>query len=175
MVILDSAFLPCLCRTHMFSKVLCCVCVLSCIQLFATSWTTAGQAPLSMECSRQECWSGLPCPPQRIFPTQGLNLHLLRLLYRQAGSSPLVPPGKTFFKGEGIQISRPGLIRVSLGWETLLHPAGSTASESAAHSSWRPGTMRRQSAWEQGTFLVSFPFLNFFFLIWIFCFNGQLF
>ena len=31
---------------------------------------------------------------QGIFPTQGLNLHLLLLLHWQAGSLPLVPPGK---------------------------------------------------------------------------------
>ena len=31
---------------------------------------------------------------QWIFPTQGLNPCLLRLLHWQAGSSPLVPPGK---------------------------------------------------------------------------------
>ena len=31
---------------------------------------------------------------QGIFPTQGSNLHLLRLLHRQAGTLPLVPPGK---------------------------------------------------------------------------------
>ena len=30
---------------------------------FATSWTVACQAPLSMGFSRQEYWSGLPCPP----------------------------------------------------------------------------------------------------------------
>ena len=36
---------------------------LSCVQLFATPWTVAHQAPPSMEFSRQEYWSGLPCPP----------------------------------------------------------------------------------------------------------------
>ena len=39
--------------------------MLSCIsrvQLCATPWTVAHQAPLSMELSRQECWSGLPIP-----------------------------------------------------------------------------------------------------------------
>ena len=36
---------------------------LSHIQLFATPWTVACQAPLSMEFSRQENWSGLPFPP----------------------------------------------------------------------------------------------------------------
>ena len=30
--------------------------------LFATSWTVARQASLSMEFSRQEYWNGLPCP-----------------------------------------------------------------------------------------------------------------
>ena len=30
-------------------------------RLFATPWTIAYQAPLSMEFSRQEYWSGLPC------------------------------------------------------------------------------------------------------------------
>ena len=35
---------------------------LSCVQLFATPWTTAHQAPLSMEFSRQEYWNGLPFP-----------------------------------------------------------------------------------------------------------------
>ena len=46
-----------------------CVCVceheLSCfshIQLFATLWTVACQVPLSVGFSRQEYWSGLPCP-----------------------------------------------------------------------------------------------------------------
>ena len=31
---------------------------LSHVQLFVTSWTVARQAPLSMEFSRQEYWSG---------------------------------------------------------------------------------------------------------------------
>ena len=31
---------------------------LSCVQLFATPRTVAYKAPLSMECSRQEYWSG---------------------------------------------------------------------------------------------------------------------
>ena len=35
----------------------------SCARLFATLWTVAHQAPLSMGFSREECWSGSPCPP----------------------------------------------------------------------------------------------------------------
>ena len=38
-----------------------CYCI-SPIQLFVTPWTIAHQAPLSMGFSRQEYWSGLPCP-----------------------------------------------------------------------------------------------------------------
>ena len=36
--------------------------LLSCVQLFVTPWTIAHQAPLSMEFSRPEYWSGLPFP-----------------------------------------------------------------------------------------------------------------
>ena len=41
------------------------LCMLSCfdhVWLFATLWTIADQAPLSMGFSRQEYYSGLPCP-----------------------------------------------------------------------------------------------------------------
>ena len=56
--------------------------------------TIAQLAPLSMRFSRQEYWSGLPCPLPRIFLIQELNLSLLCLLHWQAGSLTLVPPGK---------------------------------------------------------------------------------
>ena len=41
-----------------------CVCAQSYshVQLFATPWTVAHQAPLSIEFFRQEYWSGLPFP-----------------------------------------------------------------------------------------------------------------
>ena len=35
---------------------------LSRVQLFATPWTVAYHTPLSIEFSRQEYWSGFPCP-----------------------------------------------------------------------------------------------------------------
>ena len=38
------------------------------VLLFATLWTLAHQAPLSMGFSKKECWSGLPCPPPDGFP-----------------------------------------------------------------------------------------------------------
>ena len=59
------------------------------VQLFATPWTIAHQVPLSMEYSRQEYCSALPCPPSEIFSNQELNLYLLCLLHWQADSLPL--------------------------------------------------------------------------------------
>ena len=38
------------------------------VWLFATPWTIAHQAPLPMEFSRQEYWSGLPFPPSGDLP-----------------------------------------------------------------------------------------------------------
>ena len=38
---------------------------------FATPWTIAHQAPLSIGFSRQEYWSGLPCPPPGDLPDPG--------------------------------------------------------------------------------------------------------
>ena len=38
---------------------------------FATPWTVACQAPLSMGFSRQEYWSGLPDPPPGDLPKPG--------------------------------------------------------------------------------------------------------
>ena len=51
--------------------------LLSYVWFFATPWTVAHQTPLSMEFSRQEYWSGLPCPSPGIFLTQGSNPGLL--------------------------------------------------------------------------------------------------
>ena len=51
------------------------------VWLFVTLWTVAWQAPLSMGLSKQKYWSGFPWLLQGIFPTQGLNLHLLRFLH----------------------------------------------------------------------------------------------
>ena len=52
------------------------VCLLShfsYVQLCATLWTVALPAPLSMGFSRQEHWSGLPCPPPGDPPNPGIE------------------------------------------------------------------------------------------------------
>ena len=53
-----------------------CVCLrshFSYVRLFAMLWTAAHQALLSMEFSRQEYWSGLPCPPPGDLPNPGVE------------------------------------------------------------------------------------------------------
>ena len=51
--------------------------VLRCIQFFATPWTVAHQAPLSMGFSQQEFWSELPFPPPGDLPDPGITLQSL--------------------------------------------------------------------------------------------------
>ena len=55
--------------------------MLSHVQLFATPWTVACQAPLSVGLSRQEYWNGLPFLSPGISLIQGLNLCLLHPLH----------------------------------------------------------------------------------------------
>ena len=60
--------------------------MLSHVLLFATPWTIAHQAPLSMEFSRQEYWSGLSFLSPADLPNPGLDSCLLNW---QADSLPL--------------------------------------------------------------------------------------
>ena len=46
---------------------------------FATPWTVASQAPLSMGFFRQEYWSGLPFPPPGDLPDPGIEPSFPRL------------------------------------------------------------------------------------------------
>ena len=51
-------------------------------------WTVAYEAPLSMEFSRQEFWSGFPCPPPGNLPNPGIKPRSPSL---QADSLPSEP------------------------------------------------------------------------------------
>ena len=55
----------------------------------------AGQATLSMGLSKQEYWSGLPCPSPGFLPDPGIKpACIVSNLHWQTGSLPLAPPGK---------------------------------------------------------------------------------
>ena len=64
---------------------------LSHVQLFATPWMVPCQAPLSMGFSRQEFWSGLPCPSLGDLPNPGIEPRSPAL---QVDSLPSKSPGK---------------------------------------------------------------------------------
>ena len=69
---------------------------LSPVCLFATPWTIAHQASLSMEFSRQEYESGLPFPPPGdLFPNPGVEPTSPVSLALQVDSLPAEPPGKS--------------------------------------------------------------------------------
>ena len=65
---------------------------LSHVQLFATPWTTAYQAPLCMGFSRQEYWSGVLFPSPEHLPDPGMEP---RSPVLQADALPSEPPGKS--------------------------------------------------------------------------------
>ena len=56
-----------------------CVKLLSHVLLFATPWTVAHQAPLSVGFSCQEYWSGLSFPPPGDLPDPGIEPESLAL------------------------------------------------------------------------------------------------
>ena len=71
-----------------------CVCVLSCVLLFAAPWTVARQAPLLMEFSRQEYWSGLPFPSPGDLPNPGIKPMFLASPALAGEFFTTEPPGK---------------------------------------------------------------------------------
>ena len=108
-----------------------CVCVYelpSCVWLFATPWTVACQAPVSMGFPRQEYWSGLPFLLQGIFPTQESNPGLLH--WRQI-FLPFQPPGKSVWCVElkyypcGCTIDGPAFLWGGIRGMVRMHPSES--------------------------------------------------
>ena len=83
----------------------CCLVAQLCLT-FVTPWTTAHQAPLSMEFSRQECWSREPFPSPEDLPDPRIKprspaLQVDSLLSEPPGKSPLESnyhPLNFFFK-----------------------------------------------------------------------------
>ena len=64
------------------------------VRLLVTLWSVACQAPPSFRFSRQEYWSGLPCPPPGDLPDPGIEPASLRSPALGADSLPLASLGK---------------------------------------------------------------------------------
>ena len=77
-----------------YFKITCMLSHFSCVRLFATPGTVARQAPLSMESSRQEYWSGLPFPFPGDLPDSGIEP---RSPILQADSLQSEPPRKSSY------------------------------------------------------------------------------
>ena len=76
-----------ICRCAALSRV-------SCVQLFATTWTLSCQSPLFMRSSSQEYRSGLPCPLPGDLPDSGIEPASLMLSALTGGLFTTVPPSK---------------------------------------------------------------------------------
>ena len=63
------------------------------VQLFATLWNVSPRLLCPWDSPGKNTGVGWYVLLQGIFPTQGSNLCLLRLLHSWVGSLPLVPPG----------------------------------------------------------------------------------
>ena len=73
---------------------------LSCVRLFATPRTVACQAPMSMEFSRHEYWSGypFPSPGESSWPRDQIRfLHCRQILYQLSYQEERKGNAKLFF------------------------------------------------------------------------------
>ena len=65
------------------------------VRLFVTLWTAAYQVPLSIGFSRQQYWSGLPCPPPGDLPHPGMEPASPALQADSLPTEPQVAPVST--------------------------------------------------------------------------------
>ena len=92
------------------------------VQLFAIPWTIAYQAPLSMEFSRQEYWSGLPFPSPGDLLNPGIKPRHSAL---QADSLLAESPGKPIMNHNCLETA-------------CLNCQGAVASDTLTLNSWFP-------------------------------------
>ena len=113
--------------------------MLRCVHLFVTPWTAARQVPLSMGFSRQEHWSGLPCPPPGDLPDPGIEPTSLAYLALAGGFLTTEPPGKPV-----------AYVRGSQGSQRRL--GSSSSGEILPSSGWRAGVLNKELTWS-GTYM----------------------
>ena len=76
---------------HIYINICVCARSLRCVRLFPAPCTVAHQAPLPMEFSRQEYWSGLPFPTPRDLPNpRDLTCIGRQILYHSATGEALI-------------------------------------------------------------------------------------
>ena len=100
---------------------------LSHVQLFETLWTTAHEAPLSMEFSRREYWSGLPFPSPGDLPDPEIEPRSPAL---QADFLPSEPPRKVKVKVKSLSHVQ----LFSIPWAVVYQAPLSTGKNTGAGS-----------------------------------------
>ena len=88
---------------------------------FVTPWTIAHQAPLSIGFSRQEYWSGLPCPSPGDLPNSGIE------------------PGSPALQADSLSLSHQGSIKRSHNNKKPLHSSEEVPSLTTTRESPHAG------------------------------------
>ena len=145
---------PIPCPNYSLCCAVCCIQSLQSCPTLSTPWTVARQAPLSIGFSRQEYWSGLPCPP---LPNPGIQPRSPAL---QADSLPSESPGKPLFNS---------LATRRLPWPSLSPGA---CSNSCPLSQWCHPTIL-SSVIPFSSCLQPFTASGFFLMIQLFTSGGQ--
>ena len=109
------------------------------VQLFGTLWTIARQAPLFMGFTRQEYWSGFPCPPPVDLPNLGIEPASLM--------SPALA-GRFFTTSTFWETPYLGMDDGICVFPEVVSPSASWACTFSRIESWgQPGGCRRRGHW----------------------------
>ena len=107
------------------------------VQLFVTPWTVAHQAPLSLGFSRQDYWSGLPCPPPEGLSDPGIGL-----------TSPVPHADRFLLLGHQLRVSR-SVMPNSLWPYKAMAPHSSTLAWKIPWTE-EPGRLQSMGSWRVG-------------------------
>ena len=91
-VLIFSMIIWDICKFNLLCFILSLCVLVSRVRLFAIPWTTDCQAPLSMEFSRQEYWSGLPFPSPQYESAAAKSIQSWPILCDPIDGSPLGSP-----------------------------------------------------------------------------------
>ena len=94
------------------------------VQIFATLWIVAHQAPLSLGFSRQQYWNRLPWPPPGDLPNPGIESWSLMSPALQVDSLLLSHHGSPHYSYPSLMFAVPAQPRNKLNWNKHNHLPG---------------------------------------------------